>query len=266
MESLRVTASGAALRYLDIDGPGRPLVCVHGLGCAATADFPRVLAHPACPRRRAILVDLLGSGFSDRPEDFPYSMAAHADVVVALVDRLGLSTIDVFGHSMGGSIAIDVTTRLGRRVGQLIAAEPNLDAGGGTFSRAIARYPEARYVARGHRAVIRAAVDGGNDAWAGTMAASSATAVHREACALVAGERPSWREQIEAVAERAVVLFGERSLPDPDADRLRAAGVAVEVVADAGHSMLWENPGEVAMRLAEAWARADEGEAAQRSR
>ncbi|WP_204376858.1 hypothetical protein [Aquitalea pelogenes] len=52
-----------ALRYHDLPGSGVPLLFVHGLGCAASSDFPRVAADPALAGRRRLLLDLLGAGF-----------------------------------------------------------------------------------------------------------------------------------------------------------------------------------------------------------
>jgi len=45
------------------------------------------------------------------------------------------------------------------------------------------------------------------------------------------------------------VIFGARSLPDPDAERLKELGVAVRVVPDCGHAMAWENPAGLAAAI-----------------
>ncbi len=106
MKHLVLETPQATLRFHDLAGSDAPLVFVHGLGCASSCDYPAVAREPALASRRAILVDLLGSGFSDRPEDFEYTVAAHARVVVALLEALGVATCDLFGHSMGGAVAI----------------------------------------------------------------------------------------------------------------------------------------------------------------
>jgi pimeloyl-ACP methyl ester carboxylesterase len=71
---------------------------------------------------------------------------------------------------------------------------------------------------------------------------SSPLAVHRGATSLVRGGSPSWREQLEALTIPRTVIFGSKSLPDPDTERLSNLGITVRVVQDAGHSMIWENP------------------------
>lgn len=60
-----------------------------------------------------LLVDLLGYGFSDRPMNFAYTVEDHAQTIVALTDHLSLSALNLFGHSMGGAVAIAAARVLG---------------------------------------------------------------------------------------------------------------------------------------------------------
>lgn len=255
MKALAVQSAKAVVRVHDIPGPGVPLVMVHGLGCASSCDYPRVAFDDALARRRFILVDLPGSGFSDKPLMFDYSIDSLALVLVEAIELLGITECYLYGHSMGGTVAIMAAGRAPSRVKGLILSEPNLDAGGGVFSSTIAAQSEADYVAAGHAKAIRAASLSGNAVWAGSMAASSAVAVHREATSLVAGGTPSWREQLLNLAMPRTMLFGSQSLPNPDADELPRHGIFVGIVPDAGHSMMWENPSGLAVQLERAMSR-----------
>lgn len=252
MKSRFLSGAEAVIRYCDIPGPGRPLVFVHGLGCSSSSDYPAVAGHERLAGRRRILVDLLGSGLSDRPEGFSYEIGAHADSVSTLLATLSIPEVDLYGHSMGGSVAIMIAGRRPDLVSGLVLSEPNLDPGGGFFSRRIAGQSEAAYVEAGHEQMIREARDNGNKMWAATMAASSPVAVHRAARSLVKGTAPSWRQQLARLRMQRTVLFGERSLPDPDVETLPTYGVRVAVVPNAGHSMVWENPSAVAAAIADA--------------
>ena len=109
---------GATLRYFDLPGRGVPLLFLHGMGCASSSDYPRVAAAPQLQQRRRILIDLLGSGYSDRPTRFPYTVQAHATSVSGLIRHLGLPAVHPYGHSMSGAVAIVVAHRLSRRVRQ----------------------------------------------------------------------------------------------------------------------------------------------------
>lgn len=247
---------GSHLHFHDLPGEGTPLLFIHGLGCASSCDYPGVADHPALRVRRRILLDLLGSGFSDRPEGFAYSVEAHAATVVALVGHLGLEALHVYGHSMGGAVAIEVAQTIASKVTTLVLSEPNLDPGGGLFSRGIAATSAADYLASGHAQVVREAAAAGNQVWAGSMRTSSPCAVHGGARSLVEGSDPTWRAQLLSLDMPRVVLFGEQSLPDPDYAALPGQGVAVAVVPNAGHSMAWDNPAGLAAAIASACERA----------
>ncbi|WP_204378095.1 alpha/beta fold hydrolase [Chromobacterium sphagni] len=160
---------------------------------------------------------------------------------------------ELFAHSMGGSVAIELATLLSDRIRHLVLAEPNLDNGGGTYSRALAAWSEADYIARGHRETIQAfGVDSPN--WAGSMAVASPLAVHRAAKGLIQGSSISWREQLLALTMPRCIIFGENSLPDPDTEWLPRHGIATRIVANAGHSLLWDNPAGLAAAIAGALA------------
>ena len=103
MGVLKLSGQDAMLRFHDLPGSGTPLVFIHGLGCASSCDYPQVTADSALTGRRCILVNLLGSGYSDRPERFEYRVEDHARIVVELIQNLE-QEIDLFGHSMGGRL------------------------------------------------------------------------------------------------------------------------------------------------------------------
>jgi pimeloyl-ACP methyl ester carboxylesterase len=249
MQSVFLDGLGAVIRFHDIPGPGRPLIFLHGLGCASSSDYPRVISDTALSRRRFVLVDLPGFGFSDRPTGYSYSVEALAGAVVELLSRLKAPAFDLFGHSMGGTVAIVAAAFLPGRISRLVVAEPNLDPGGGMFSRGIAAQSESDYRDHGHAEVIRGAVQDGKYNWAGTMAVSSAVAVHRSASSLVRGGAVSWRAQLLALPMPRTVIFGERSLPNPDTLSLPRAGISVAIVAAAGHMLMWDNPSGLALEI-----------------
>ncbi|WP_201724267.1 alpha/beta fold hydrolase [Bradyrhizobium centrolobii] len=221
MKSLWLRTTQANLLYHDIAGQGVPLIFIHGLGCASSCDYPAVAADPALAGRRILLVDLLGSGFSDRPAAFGYAVADHASALADFVMQVAPEAVDLFGHSMGGSVAIMAAKLLGQRVRNLVLSEPNLDPGGGMFSRKITTMSEADYVALGHEALIKASIRDGNVAWAASLSLSAPVGVHRGAQSLVTGTDPTWRRLLLGLAMPRTVVFGEFSLPQsPDAGLL----------------------------------------------
>ena len=77
---------------------------------------------------RAICIDFLGHGRSDRPEDLRlYSMPLFARQLAALIDHLELDSAVVGGTSLGANVALELATRDPGRVRALVIEMPVLD-------------------------------------------------------------------------------------------------------------------------------------------
>lgn len=250
MKEYQITELDCRMRYLDLPGEAVPILFLHGLGCAGSFDYPQVAAQPELAGHRRILVDLLGAGYSDKPADFDYQVSSHAAYLKAFVDHLGMEEFFLFGHSLGGPVAIELAKLCGGRVCALILSESNLDpCRKGAASYQIAQISEEAFLARGYADLIAQNKAGGNTMWAASLANCSPLAVYRlSECALYGGS-PSWRDALYDLPVRKGFIFGERSLPDRDVQELRRHQISVEIVPAAGHSMAWENPGGLASAI-----------------
>lgn len=118
---------GARLRYLTC-GEGEPLVLLHGRGSAG-ALFTPIFA-PLAAQRRVIALDLPGWGLSEKPSFMGRSpqdaLRFWMDGALALLDHLGLDSVDLLGYSMGGFVALGLALDHPERVRRLLLA----DAGG----------------------------------------------------------------------------------------------------------------------------------------
>ncbi|WNJ82048.1 alpha/beta hydrolase [Cedecea neteri] len=248
MQNFFSATAQCRVRYLDLPGGGVPLLFIHGLGCASSYEYPRVVSDPAWSSRRSILIDLPGSGYSERPQEYGYSTREQANVVADLVEHLGLNRFFLYGHSMGGSIAIEVAAAMPGKIAGLMVSEPNFRAGGGMYSRMIAAQTEDEFVAHGYQKAIAA-----NEAnpWSGSLQNSDPRAVWRAAVSLVSGIEPDWHQLFAQLKIPKTLIFGELSLPDEDFTAFQQAGVTTAIVPSAGHSMSWENPAGLARVLAE---------------
>jgi pimeloyl-ACP methyl ester carboxylesterase len=99
------------------DGRGHPVLLIHGI---STWSFlwegvARRLAQ-AC---EVVAVDLLGCGRSDKPIDTSYSLSAHADRLLEVIDAFGWERVDMVGHDLGGGIAQIVAVRHPERIRSL---------------------------------------------------------------------------------------------------------------------------------------------------
>ncbi len=128
------TVSRDRLRTLAVRGvqvrvsvrPGRgrfadepPLLLCNGIGASLEALQPLVDA--LHPERGVIRFDVPGVGGSPVPP-FPYSLAALASWVTALLARLGHREFDVLGLSWGGGLAQQLAVQCPRRVRRVVLA------------------------------------------------------------------------------------------------------------------------------------------------
>jgi pimeloyl-ACP methyl ester carboxylesterase len=238
LHSLFSDIAGATVRWHDLPGEGTPVVFIHGLGCASSYEYPRIVADPGFGGKRTLLIDLPGSGFSDKPHDYAYTTSQQAAVIVEILDFLGVERCSVYGHSMGGSIAIEVAERLGSRVRMLAVSEPNFHRGGGFFSTQIATQPEPEFVKSGFARIVEQE----KTTWKGSLHVTAPWALWRSAKSLIDGISPSWMSRFLTLKCERALIFGEQSLPDKDASAVERAGIPLHIVPKAGHSMSWENP------------------------
>lgn len=250
MNSFYSQHAGCTVRWQNLPGSGVPVVFIHGLGCASSYEYPRIVCDAQFGGRRAILIDLPGSGYSDRPVRYGYRTSEQARVVAELVDHLQLDALWLYGHSMGGSIAIETAVIMAGRVKGLMVSEPNFHAGGGMFSRTIAAQSEEHFCEQGYEALLNAETS----AWKGCLRSNAPYAVWRAAKSLVEGVKPEWESLFLSLTCPVTLIFGALSLPDEDFSALQQKGVEVKIIPDAGHSMSWENPTALAKTLAECMA------------
>lgn len=99
----RARVSGGELAYVDA-GAGPPVVLLHGYPTSSFLwrNFVPALAMAGM---RAVAVDLMGYGASDKPEDAPLHMRAQAGYVRELLDELGIHEFAAVGHDLGAVVA-----------------------------------------------------------------------------------------------------------------------------------------------------------------
>ena len=100
-------------------GEGPPLVMLHGL--FGSADNLGGLARILAKEFHTITVDLRNHGRSPHSDRMSYSLMA--EDVCALMDQLGLERAHVFGHSMGGKVAMQLALDCPSRVNKLVIAD-----------------------------------------------------------------------------------------------------------------------------------------------
>ncbi len=243
MKEYIINRTKQVLRYHDFPGEDMAILFIHGLGCAGSFDYPEVAAQDSLKNHRCILVDLLGAGYSDKPDVFGYTVQEHAEYLLEFIDHLKLGPFILFGHSLGGAIALSLANKCRDKLHQIILSESNLDKSSeGSTSKYIADFDMHEFINHGFNELVMDSRESGNGMWAASLSLWSPKAAYLVSQSAANGVDPSWRDILYSLECSKTFIFGENSLPDPDKQILAEHGVAIEIVKKAGHSMAWENP------------------------
>jgi pimeloyl-ACP methyl ester carboxylesterase len=252
--------------------PAQALLCYHyfsgakpthvylaGIGLGSTGLYPSVIHGSELAPYHTLMPDFLGFGYSDRPDNFGYTIDEHTDSVAFLLDQLQTRQCTVIGHSMGGAVAIVLATKRPDLVARLVLAEAVLDAG--DFFGA-ASQSEEQYIASGHGVVLEQMrqwlpyYDESGRSWWPMEKLAAPRAFYRTACSLAQGARPTWREQLYQLSIPRLFIFGDVSFREKterieDTEILPAYGIQVAVIPNAWHNMMSDNPPAFAHAIAE---------------
>jgi pimeloyl-ACP methyl ester carboxylesterase len=99
-----IDAGDLRLAVREWDGPGQPVILVHGLGLGSRA-WDRVVPRLRTRGLRVVVYDQRGHGRSESAA--AYTPAAFATDLAAVVDGLGLVRPLLVGHSLGALVALD---------------------------------------------------------------------------------------------------------------------------------------------------------------
>lgn len=113
--------NGIATNYHDVGTGDDPVLLIHGSGpgVSAWANWRAVLP-VLSERHRVIAPDVLGFGYTERPEGVSYDLATWTEHLVGLLDALGLDQIAVVGNSFGGALALNLAVCHPERVSRLV--------------------------------------------------------------------------------------------------------------------------------------------------
>ena len=99
-------------------GQGEPVILLHGI---PTWSFLYNEVIPLLARHnRVIAPDFLGHGYSDRRDFFDRSLLAQTDMIMRLMDHLGIERAHLVGHDTGGGVALIMAIHHPERVARLV--------------------------------------------------------------------------------------------------------------------------------------------------
>jgi pimeloyl-ACP methyl ester carboxylesterase len=121
-----IVETGIEPANVKVEGQGPPILLIHGYGGAL--DWWDDIAPALAARHRVIRLDLIGHGGTAAPTS-GYQIARQAELVSAVLDKLGINRVTVVGHSMGGWVATALASRKPERIDRLILIDspPTVD-------------------------------------------------------------------------------------------------------------------------------------------
>lgn len=118
-----IATSAGALRLTESEGPGLPILMLHGTG-SCRAVFGKQLDSPLALRHRLIALDLPGHGESeDAADPAMYSLRGMTRVMGEVVEQLELERFMILGWSLGGHIGIEMVEH-NRLAGLMLCGAP----------------------------------------------------------------------------------------------------------------------------------------------
>jgi haloalkane dehalogenase len=111
-ESKHVQVLGSRMCYVEA-GKGEPVALIHG-NPTSSYLWRNVIPYVE-PRGRAIALDLIGMGRSDKP-DIAYSFEDHYRYFDAFIDAMKLENVTFVGHDWGATLAFEYARRRPDRV------------------------------------------------------------------------------------------------------------------------------------------------------
>ena len=119
-----IEVSGVRLHVRDSGPRDAPaVILIHGFGASLHTWEPWAQVLEA--DHRVIRFDLPGSGLSAPDPTGDYTDARSLQLLIALMDRLGIAHASVVGHSIGGRIAWTFAARHPERVDRLVLVAPD---------------------------------------------------------------------------------------------------------------------------------------------
>ena len=132
-------------------GTGEPIfILLHGFG-ASLFSWHEVTA-PLAEYGTVIAYDRPAFGLTERPlkweGESPYSQDAQVELVIGLMDALGIEKATLVGNSAGGTVSMLTALKYPERIESLILVDPAVYAGGGApaWIRPLLGTPQMRHV------------------------------------------------------------------------------------------------------------------------
>lgn len=244
-------------------GYGEPLVFVHGFPHDRSLWSQQRIA--LASRARCIALDLPGFGESETMADA--SIDGYADVVIGLLDHLGVERATICGLSMGGYVALGCWRRHASRVSGLILCDTkagaDTDEAKAKRNDAIAQVEQHGVPALAANQITGMLGKRTRESNPSLVQWMRAMMDRQPADGVVAAlralrDRPDATPLLPTITVPTLILVGEDDAITPPAESKRlldalpeAARAQLDIIAGAGHASCVERPAAVTHAIAD---------------
>ncbi len=131
--------------FYKAEGVGVPLILVHGFPTSSW-DWNKIW-NTLVKHYRVFAIDMLGFGFSSKPEDFKYTIASQVDLWEAFLEEKNISSFHILAHNYGDTVVQEMLARLKENPEYKFRIESVCFLNGGMF-------PETNFPTRTQRMLL----------------------------------------------------------------------------------------------------------------
>lgn len=103
------------------EGSGEPIIFMHGSGPGVSAYANWRFAIPVLAEKfRVIAPDMVGFGYSDRPDGMVYGMDIWVEQIIDLMDALHVKKAHLVGNSFGGALALSLAIKYPQKFDKIV--------------------------------------------------------------------------------------------------------------------------------------------------
>ncbi len=147
-DSKFVEVNGLNVHYKESGDGGPAIILLHGF--LASIFSWREVMEPLSEYSRVVAFDRPAFGLTERPLEWevenPYSRDSQVELVIGLMDQLGIDQAVLVGNSAGGTVSMSTALKYPQRVKALILVDPAVYEGGGSpgWSRIFMKLPQIK--------------------------------------------------------------------------------------------------------------------------
>jgi pimeloyl-ACP methyl ester carboxylesterase len=237
-------APGVEYAYYYRRGSEPYLVFIHGLGDWKETHL-KATEYPELAEYGILSIDQIGYGDSSNPEDFNYTMKEQAEMLLKLLDKLGIKEVVLVPHSMGGPVAVDLAELMKDRVKGIVYAEGNVDFNDCFFSNwIITKHTYEEWIGGVFQGILeRYKADPIQANYVTSFGKAGSVSTYRSSEDLVAvSKKDDIRDRLAALNVPVLAVFGAKNRGKFSSEAKMAEKFPLVFIPEAEHSMMVDNP------------------------